>query len=144
MSVPVACIFPHSEFKDEAELQDWLNHELFEEEKGRYLLRKIRFRDKDFINRIIPGSLVLFRKGRNVVGEGITSTPIKVLNPPINSVTEDGIPMTYYNEVYFEKICSYIMPITIIEQWLNRILRPRYYLILSERSVFEKAFPSRC
>jgi len=151
MEEKVVCIFPHSddEFVDKNELQGWLLNKLpTGDEPGRYLLRKIGLKDKDYISRVVPGSLILFRKGENIVGEGIAKTGINRLEPPIDE--------KYYNEIYIlpESIHTYELPLNDIEAWCNRTQFPtnltnekintgRFYLIIGSRASFEREFFDR-
>ena len=145
------CIFPHAadEFANQLDLQEWLlNGFIKRDQPGRYLLRKIGLKDKDFVSRIIPGSLILFRKGENIVGEGIAETGIKQVDPPV-----DG---KYYNEIFVspESVHTYELPVRDIENWCRREQFPtnltnsliqtgRYYLIVGRRASFEEAFVDR-
>lgn len=151
MTEPVVCIFPHAddEFADKTELQNWLLNDFIENEKpGRYHLRKIGLKDKEFISRIIPGSLILFRKGEYIVGEGIAETGIRKLDIAVEE--------KYYYDIFVSpnSIRTYELPIIEIEKWCkderfptnftsDKIQTGRYYLIIGSRSSFEKQFPDR-
>lgn len=147
MQEPVVCIFPHSdnEFATENDLRDFLLNTLPEEEKGRYLLRKLGWKDKDFMLRTIPGSLVLFRKKGVVVGEAVMISPIQKLERPESSKTERGIPMDYYHEVLLDtrniKVYPEPLPVTELERWLGRKLYPQYYAILGTPQDYRRRFP---
>ena len=75
---PRVRIFPHSkeEFPSEDSLRDWLLGELRDKDKngGVYHLRTSS-RVKD----LPPGSIVLFRYGKGIVGEGVVWKEKKVL-----------------------------------------------------------------
>jgi hypothetical protein len=140
MSYQVVCIFPHAgnEFLDSVALKDWLVNDLVQAQ-GRYLLRKIGYKDKDFITRVVPGSLVLFRKGDLIVGEGTAETNIRKLEPPENNMTVLGKSQTYYYEIYIspDSIRTYELPITKVEKWCKRELSRQFYLIIGDRASFE-------
>lgn len=151
MSEQFVCIFPHAddEFESQSELQEWLLNDFIARDKpGQYHLRKIGLKDKDFVSRIIPGTLVLFRKGENIVGEGIAETGIKPLDPPVDR--------KYYNEIFIspKSVKTYELPVRDIENWCrrehfstnltnSRIKTGRYYLIVGRRASFEEEFPDR-
>lgn len=152
MSELFVCIFPHAddEFASQLVLQEWLLNDFIEGDKpGQYYLRKIGLKDKDFVSRIVPGNLILFRKGENIVGEGIAETGIKQLDdPPV-----DG---KYYNEIFVspESVHTYELPVRDIENWCrrekfstnltnSRIKTGRYYLIVGRRASFEEEFVDR-
>jgi len=151
MSELLVCVFPHAddEFANTSELQEWLLNDLIKgDQPGRYLLRKIGLKDRDFISRIVPGCLILFRKGEYVLGEGIAKTGINRVDPPI-----DG---KYYNDIFVlpESIHIYKLPIKDLEDWCartqfptnftnDRIKTGRYYLIIGKRGSFEEEFKDR-
>jgi len=151
MDDKLVCIFPHSddEFADKNELQEWLLNDFVNgNEQGRYLLRKIGLKDKDFILRVIPGSLILFRKGDYIVGEGTVKSGISRIDPPIDE--------TYYNEIYIqpESVRTYELPVKAVEGWCKRTQFPtnftnsnintaRFYLVIGTRTAFEQEFLNR-
>ena len=148
MEEKLVCIFPHSddEFADKKKLQEWLLNDFVNgNEPGRYLLRKIGFKDKDFILRVTPGSLILFRKGENIVGEGTVKSGINRIEPPIDE--------TYYNEIYIqpESIRTNELSVKDVEAWCKRTKfatnftnfnsnTARFYLIIGTRTGFEQEF----
>lgn len=143
----VVCLFPHSddEFPSADALRSFLNNKLPSTQKGRYLLRRLGWKDKDFKARVIPGSLVLFRKGATIVGEAVVQEPIRGLEPPVQEETELGIPMIYYNDIVFNpqsvRVYTKALPIKMLESWSARRLYPGFYTILGSREDYEKAFP---
>jgi hypothetical protein len=149
MAEPVVCIFPHSddEFKTVDNLRSFLQNELPSRPGGRYLLRKMGWKDKDFKVRVIPGSLVLFRKKGLIVGQAISHTMIKELEPPEQYETETGDTVTYYHDILFvpESIELYqkALPIQEIEHWARRKLDPRYYSILGYRQAYQQRFGAK-
>ena len=141
----VVCIFPHSdkEFRTGEALQDFLlNYLPKPPEESRYLLGKIGRKDKNFKNRAIPGSLVLFRKKGFILGRAISRTMIEVLEPPEESETETGAKTTYYHEIFFvpESIYPIALPVENIESWSKRDVDPRYYSIIGTREAYEHQF----
>lgn len=151
MSELFVCIFPHAddEFADKSELQEWLLNDFIKNDKrGQYYLRKIGLKDKDFVSRVVPGSLILFRKGEFIVGEGTAETGINHVDPPI-----DG---KYFNEILVSpnSVHTYELPVKDIENWCKREQFPtnltnsqiqtgRYYLIVGRRASFEEEFLDR-
>ena len=136
---PVVCIFPHSddEFSNTDDLRDFLTDELPSEERGgEYLLRQLGWKDKDFKARVVPDSLVLFRKRSVIVGDAVVKQPIIELIPP-----EEGI---YYHKIVFEpkSIRVYRTDINIsrIEAWAGRRVYARFYAIVGLREDYEKTF----
>ena len=148
MTEPVVCIFPHSdkEFPTQDSLRDFLYNELPNIKGGRYTFGKIRWRDKNFKESIIPDSLVLFSKKGFIVGKAISKTMIKELEPPEEGETETGAKATYYHEIFFVpesiKICQKVLSVELIERWADRKHNLRSYRILGPRLDFEKAFPN--
>jgi hypothetical protein len=148
MTETVVCIFPHanSEFASPQELISYLKKDLFQrKKKGQYLLRTLGFKDKDFIARVIKGSIVLFRKFDIVVGEAIVQQPIRKLEPPIKEESSgSGELTTYYHEVIFAQadVRIYKKPIAIVDlqKWANRPIERRFYSILGLRKQFEGKF----
>ena len=147
---PVVCIFPHSdkEFPIPEDLQYFLSNYLPQPpEEGRYLLGKIGRKDKNFKDRVIPDSLVLFRKKGFILGRAISRTMIEELEPPEDGETETGVKTTYYHEIFFvpESIKVYPKALSVeeLESWSGRRLYPGTYAILGTRRDFEKAFPHR-
>jgi len=114
-------------------------------QKGRYLLRRLGWKDKDFKARIIPESLVLFRKGAVIVGDAVVQEPIQELEPPMGDQTEVGIPMIYYHDIVFHpesiRVYTKAQPIKTLESWSGRRLYPSFYAILGTRLDYEKTFP---
>lgn len=147
MVEPVVCIFPHSddEFATADELRsflrDWLSTR---ESKGRYLLGKLGWKDKDFKDKVIRGSLVLFRKGKKVVGHAMVEELIRELHPPEHGKTEHGVPKDYYHDIIFDpesvRIYPDDLPVESLENWVGRKLNPRFYSILGTRRGYETAF----
>ena len=149
MSDEVVCMFPHSkdEFVNFDDLRHWLVGDLFEKEKGRYLLKKLGYRDKGFIEKVIPESLVLFRMRRTrdiIVGEGVVEKCIEKYDPPIHGFTGTGKPMDYHYGIKFKpkSICLYDLPVSDLKEWSGRSFL-RGYVILGSRQVFEQVFSSR-
>jgi len=144
---PVACIFPHSddEFATAAMLRSFLSNTLPKTQEGIYLLRRLGWKDKDFKARVVPDSLVLFRKGAVIVGDAVVQEPIRELDPPMHDQTELGIPVIYYHDIVFnpESIKVYVkdLPVNTLESWSGRSLHPRIYAILGSRQDYEKTFP---
>ena len=147
MSEPAVCIFPHSnnEFRDADSLRRFLRDDLRGSRDGRYLLRKIGWKSKDFGSRAVAGSLVLFGKNGLVVGEGSMASGILELDPPVEGNTATGEPAVYYHQVFFQPdtVRVYDMPYSALEAWADAMLGPRFYQVLGRRSDFESAFPSR-
>lgn len=147
MVEPVACIFPHSdkEFPTPEALRDFLSNRLPQPpEGGRYLLGRIGRKDKNFKGKVIPGSLVLFRKKGFILGRATSRTMIEELDPPEEGETETGVKITYYHEIFFvpESIEVYptALPVEKIESWANREIDPRYYSIIGTREAYEHQF----
>ncbi len=147
MTELVACIFPHSdkEFPTPDALRDFLSHSLpMPPNEGRYLFGKIGRKDKNFKDRVIPGSLVLFRKKGFIVGQAISKTMIKKLEPPEEGETETCVKAIYYHEIFFVpesiEIYPWELPVAQIESWARRNLDPRYYSIISTRKEYEQQF----
>jgi len=150
MTEPVVCIFPHSddEFSTPDKLRNFLSDELpAEPEPGRYLLRKIRRRDKDFKVRVTRGSLVLFSKKGQIVGQATAQNAIRELEPPEPGETEMGISTIYYHEIFFDpmsiKVYSEALPIEELESWSGRRLYPGTYAVLGTRRAYERHFGER-
>ena len=99
---------------------------------------------KNFKDRVIPDSLVLFRKKGSIVGQAISKTMIEELEPPEEGETETGVRATYYREIYFApesiEVYSETLPIEQIESWANKKLDPRYYSIIGSRQAYEQRF----
>ncbi len=147
MMEPIVCIFPHSdkEFPTPEALQDFLSNYLPQPpEEGRYLLGKIGRKDKNFKDRVIPGSLVLFRKKGFILGRAISRTMIEEVEPPEDGETETGVKTTYYHEIFFvpESIKVYPKALSVkeIESWAKREIDPRYYSIIGTRKAYEHQF----
>ncbi len=148
MSRPVVCVFPHSnnEFPTQATLCNFLDSTLPNVKRGRYLLRKLGWKDKNFKAQIVPESLVLFRKAASIVGDGIVEEPIRELEPPVHDETELGHSMIYYHDVVFKpksiRVYSQPLPVEILERWSHRRIYPSFYAILCPRSEYERFFPT--
>lgn len=147
MVEPIVCIFPHSDDEFTADelrsfLRNWLSTE---ESKGRYLLGKLGWKDKDFKARVIPSSLVLFRKGKDVVGDAVVHEPIRELNPPEHDKTGHGVSNDYYHDIIFDpaSVRVYDLPIKSLEYWVGHTLKPRFYSILGSRQDCERVFGVR-
>ena len=146
MGEPVVCVFPHSgdEFATAVALCDFLRSTLLKQ-GGRYLLRKLKWKDKDFKAKVIPDSLVLFRKGVAIVGDAVVQDGIRELDPPEHDETELGIPMVYHHDIRFNpesiRVYARVLPVTMLESWSGRRLHPRSYAILGTRRDYEKKFP---
>ncbi|MFQ5826477.1 MAG: hypothetical protein ACE5IA_03875, partial [Dehalococcoidia bacterium] len=112
---------------------------------GRYRLGKLGRKDKDFKGRVVPGSLVLFRKGKDVVGDAVVHEPIRELDPPEHDKTEHGVPKDYYHNIIFDpaSVRVYDLPVESLEHWVGHTLDPRFYSILSSRQDYERAFGAR-
>lgn len=95
MAEPIVCDFPHSddEFPSATALCNFLNNTLPAIQRGRYLLRRLGWKDKAFKAKVVAGSLVLFRKGAVIVGDAIVEKPIRELEPPVHDQTELGVPV---------------------------------------------------
>lgn len=150
MNEPVACIFPHSddEFPTEDDLRRFLSNALpSEPDAGRYLLGKLGRKDKNFKDRVIPDSLVLFRKKGAIVGQAISKTMIEELEPPEEGETETGTKATYSHQIFFDpesiEVYPETLPIEQVESWANRKLDPRYYSIIGSRQAFEQQFGAK-
>lgn len=128
-------IFPHSddEFKAPENLTSYLSTTLPIDMDGEYLLGKMGRKDKNFAERMTIGCLILFRKGRLIVGEAIIQKPISQLRPPVEDKTERGIGKLYYNHLFFDtktiKIYKPPLLASELEDWSGK-LDPRYYKIL--------------
>ena len=126
-------------------LCNFLNSTLLNIQRGRYLLRRLGWKDKDFKAKVIPESLVLFRKGAVIVGDAVVEEPIRELEPPVHDETELGIPMIYYHDIVFKpesiRVYAEALPIEMLESWLGRRLYPSFYAILGTRRGYEKMFP---
>lgn len=100
---PVACIFPHGQedFPSPKELVEFLKAELPKERQGKYRLRNLgrprRFEGKTFIDAVIPGSLVLFKKTDRILGTAVVQKGIEKVQPP--EILTWG---TYRFTVYFD------------------------------------------
>jgi len=146
MVEPVACIFPHSddEFPTAVALCNFLSNALPEVQKGRYLLRRVGFKDKDFKARVVPQSLVLFRKGAVIVGDAVVQEPIRELDPPVHEQTELGIAMIYYHDIVLDpqsiRVYSEGLPVKALESWSGRRIYPSFYAILGTRRDYESTF----
>lgn len=146
MVEPVACIFPHSdkEFCTPDELRSFLCDKLPRQKKGRYLLGKLGYKDKDFKAKVIRGSLVLFRKKGCVVGQATVQNAILELRPPKEDKTEKGIPMTYYHAIVFDplsiKVCKEAISVEALKRWSGKKLYPQFYSILGTRRDYEEHF----
>ena len=147
MAEPVVCIFPHSdkEFLTPENLRVFLSDSLPRPPEGRYLFGKIGWKDKDFKERVIPGSLVLFSKKGFIIGRAITKTMVRELEPPEEGETETGEKAVYYYEIFFVsesiKVYRKALSVELIERWADRKHNLRSYRILGTRRDFEKAFP---
>lgn len=147
MTKPVVCVFPHSddEFPTPAALCNFLDSTLPNVQRGRYLLRKLGWKDKNFKAEIVPESLVLFRKGAFIFGDAVVEEPIRELKPPVHDETELGNPMIYYHDVVFKpksiRVYSQALPVEILEGWSRRRIYPSFYAILGTRSEYERLFP---
>ena len=146
MGEPVVCIFPHSddEFTSADELRNFLCDRLPAQPEGRYLLGKLRRKDKNFKARVIQGSIVLFLKKGLVVGQATIQNAIRELDPPVDGITERGIPVKYYHEVIFapQSIIVYRrgIPVEKLKQWSGRSLEPPPYAILGTKQECEEHF----
>ena len=145
MAEPIVCIFPHSddEFATADELRSFLCNWLStEESEGRYLLGKLGWKAKDFKAKVIPSSLVLFRKGKDVVGSAVVHEPIRELDPPEHGKTEHGVPKDYYHDIIFDpaSVRVYDLSVESLEHWVGHTLTPRFYSILGSRQDYERAF----
>jgi hypothetical protein len=141
------CVFPHSddEFPTAVALRNFLNR-MLPNQMGRYLLRKLkRCQDKDFKAGVVPGNLVLFRKGAIIVDDAEVQDAIRKLDPPEHDKTELGCPMVYYHDIRFnpEGINVYPQgrPVTMLENWSGQRLHRNYYAILGTRRDYEQMFP---
>lgn len=147
-SDPLVCVFPHSddEFLTAEELRDFLTSQL-PAGGGEYCLGKVGWKDKDFRVRVVPGSLVLFRKGSVIVGDAVVQRPIIKLDPPRHDLTRCGIPTTYFHEIVFDPNSVRAYPtdvqVSAIEGWSGRQLAPRFYAIIGFRRDYEKTVLGR-
>ena len=78
---PAVCLFPHSddEFATADRLRNFLSNTLPNIQRGRYLLRRLGWKDKDSKAKVVPGSLVLFRKGAIIVGDAVVQESVREL-----------------------------------------------------------------
>ncbi len=147
MAEPIVCIFPHSdkEFPTPDALRVFLSDSLPRPPEGRYLFGKIGWKDKNFKDRVIPGSIVLFSKKGFIIGRAITNTMFRELEPPEEDETETGEEAIYYHEIFFVsesiKVYRKALSVELIERWADRKHNLRSYRILGTRREFEKAFP---
>ncbi len=147
MTEPVVCIFPHSdkEFLTPEALQIFLSDSLPRPPEGRYLFGKIGWKDKNFKDRVIPGSIVLFSKKGFIIGRAITKMMIRELEPSEEDETETGEKAIYYYEIIFVsesiKVYRKALSVELIERWASRKHNLRSYRILGTRRDFEEAFP---
>jgi hypothetical protein len=149
MSEKVVCIFIHSqdEFGSIKKLQDWLTNSL--KTNGEYKLQKFHYRnaESNFIERLMEGSLVLFRKKGYIVGRAITNTKIINIDPPEQGQTENtGKWVSYYYKVYVvpNSVALDMLSISEIEKWAKREkpFSTRRYYIVGTRQEFEQQFGS--
>ena len=146
MTEPMVCIFPHSdtEFPTPEALRDFLSNSLPKPPEGRYLFGKLGRKDKNFKERIISGSLVLFRKKGFIVGQAISKTMIEKLEPPEEGETETGEKAIYYHQIFFIpesiKVYQKALSVELIESWADRKLDPRFYSIIGTRQAYEQQF----
>ena len=148
MAEPVVCIFPHSdkEFRTPDALRDFLMGKLKKERNGRYdITGKLKWIDKNFVERVIRGSLILFSKKGLIVGRAITTTTIEKLESPEETETETGAKAICYYRVFFDpksiKVCPKPLAVEQIERWADRKHNLHSYRILGTRRAFKKAFP---
>lgn len=151
MGESVVCIFPHSdkEFPTPEALREFLSHVLpMPPQEGRYLFGKIGWKDRDFVDRVIPGSLVLFAKKGFILGRAIASTVIRELDPPEEGETETGEKAFYNNEIFFVptsiRVCRQTLLVEQVEKCSDRKHNLRSYRILGFRRDFEKTLTNFC
>ena len=112
MEYPQVRIFPHSvekEFPSEESLKEWLLGDL-RQGGGVYRLRTTN-RVKD----LPPGSIVLFRYGKGIVGEAVVRKGKELLNPRVNETTKTGEEGEYPAQVTFapSSIRLYAPPVPV-------------------------------
>ena len=134
----VVCIFPHSddEFATADKLRDFLLDELPDDDRGgAYLLGKLGWKDKNLKARVIPGSLVLFRKHGVIVGDAVVKQPITELIPPDRG---------FYHKIVFDPKSIRVYPtdlhVSRIEAWAGEHWYAGRYKIVGLREDYEKTF----
>jgi hypothetical protein len=94
-------IFPHNrvnEFLTEDALRAWLLNGL-RGRGGRYLLVRT-----DAVQELPCGSIVLFRYGNKIIGEGVVSKKKEPLPVPVTEITETGMEQQYHAQVHFNPL----------------------------------------
>lgn len=106
---------------------------------------KLGWKDKDFKAKVISGSLVLFRKGKDVVGHAVVHEPIRELDPPEHGKTEHGVSKDYYHDIVFDQasVRVYDLSVGSLKHWVGHSLKPRFYSILGSRRDYERVFGER-
>ena len=111
--------------------------------RGRYLAGRMGFRQKGFLEKVIPGSLVLFRKKGLIVGEAIVRQAIHRLVPPERSETEQGQPRDYFHDLYFDpgsvRVYTTPLPVNELETWSGP-LSPRTYVVVGSLQSYRELF----
>jgi hypothetical protein len=113
MKHPQVRIFPHSvekEFPSEESLKEWLLGDLRQELRGVY-----RLRTASCVKDLPPGSIVLFRYGQGIVGEGVVWKGKELLNPRAKEKTKTGEEAEYAAQVTFapSSIRLYVPPLSV-------------------------------
>ena len=107
-------IFPHTtdEFEDEIALKYWLNHTLPYDQEGCYHLRTTQG-----VGQLPPGSLVLFRFKKNIVGSALVKQGVQPLNETIGGITYKGLITFDPDSIY---VYDYSIPIAFLEDLTQR------------------------
>jgi len=120
MEHPQVRIFPHSvekEFPSEKSLKAWLLVDL-RQAGGVYRLRTAS-RVKD----LPPGSIVLFRYGKRIVGEAVVWKGKQLLNPRVKETTRTGEEGEYAAQVTFApssiRLYAPPLPVEPIQRHMN-------------------------
>jgi hypothetical protein len=120
MEYPQVRIFPHSvekEFPSEESLKEWLLGDL-RQGGGVYRLRTTN-RVKD----LPPGSIVLFRYGKGIVGEAVVRKGKELLNPGVEETTKTGEVVEYPAQVTFApssiRLYAPPVPVEAIQRHMN-------------------------
>jgi hypothetical protein len=110
MADPQVRIFPHSkkEFPSVDHLRAWLLNGL----RGRGGLYHLRA--KDAVAELPPGSIVLFRYGKEIVGEAVVRKGKELIQLKAKDATQSGEEEEYEAQVTFapSSICLYAPPLT--------------------------------
>jgi hypothetical protein len=120
MEHPQVRIFPHSvekEFPSEESLKEWLLGDL-RQGGGVY-----RLRTTNCVKDLPPGSIVLFRYGKGIVGEAVVRKGKELLNPRVKEKTKTGEVVEYPAQVTFApssiRIYASPVPVEAIQRHMN-------------------------